>query len=167
MLKKGVLLNLCTDLVWKYGFDLENVAGILTFWLSEVITWAFCLLYCYYVCTCFSRLDRIYTSGFHLESQSNLAVQLQDNSNLKIKDFTLLVSDVFGKWQGFSVLCTSCPCTATFCFLEFCLLQERSSTVLNVYGYIVQMGLSEIPGVYFLSDLSEQLLLLKSTVFVL
>lgn len=42
----------------------------------------------------------------------------------------------------------------------------------GLYGYIVQMGTfygcweSEIPGFYSLSDLSEHLLILKSTVFV-
>lgn len=43
-------------------------------------------------------LNVSFTTGFHLGSRSTPAVQLQDNSNLEIKeDFTLLVSGVFSK----------------------------------------------------------------------
>lgn len=61
-----------------------------------------------------------------------------------------------------------------YCNFLFLTILSATRVKLNsgLYGYIVQMGtfydcqVSEIPGFYFLSDLSEQLLILKSTVFV-
>lgn len=61
-----------------------------------------------------------------------------------------------------------------YCNFLFLIILSTTRVKFNsgLHGYIIQMGtfydcqVSEIPGLELLSDLSEKLLILKSTVFV-